>query len=240
MTVPPASKDAFKGYRSPTLDLLQRENAPVWSQVTLQTSRGEFSGLILPRSETFDDRHVVIKMPNGYNVGIHIDRVVSVEEVGYKPAVYKIPEKAFPVSPDLPNVTLLGTGGTIASRLDYRTGAVIPAFTPGELYGSVPELADICNMETEKLYGVFSENMGPEQWMGTARAIAAEIEQPTNMDQVNGLHRPVEKGRLLCLAGRRRQAVAETELRRRPSPFTIGVALKPSSTLGSIRRSRRT
>ncbi len=40
-------------------------------------------------------------------------------------------------------MTLLGTGGTIASRLDYRTGAVIPAFTPGELYGAVPELADI-------------------------------------------------------------------------------------------------
>jgi glutamyl-tRNA(Gln) amidotransferase subunit D len=54
---------------------------------------------------------------------------------------------------------------------------VIPAFSPGELYGSVPELADICNLETEKLYGVFSENMGPEQWLGTARAIAAEIEK---------------------------------------------------------------
>jgi glutamyl-tRNA(Gln) amidotransferase subunit D len=44
------------------------------------------------------------------------------------------------------------------------TGAVIPAFTPGELYGSVPELADICNLETEKLFGVFSENMGPEEY----------------------------------------------------------------------------
>ena len=66
-------------------------------------------------------------------------------------------------------------GGTIASRLDYRTGAVIPAFSPGELYGSVPELADICNLETEKLYGVFSENMGPEQWIGLAEAIGAEI-----------------------------------------------------------------
>ncbi len=72
---------------------------------------------------------------------------------------------------------LLGTGGTIASRLDYRTGAVIPAFSPGELYGSVPELADVCNLETEKLYGVFSENMGPDQWIGTAEAIAREIEK---------------------------------------------------------------
>nr|MBC8204058.1 Glu-tRNA(Gln) amidotransferase subunit GatD [FCB group bacterium] len=74
------------------------------------------------------------------------------------------------------NVTLLGTGGTIASRLDYRTGAVIPAFSPGELYGAVPELAGICNLKTKKLYGVFSENIGPQHWVGTAEAIKKEIE----------------------------------------------------------------
>ncbi len=99
------------------------------------------------------------------------------EILGKKEAHYKIPEKEFPTDPSKPNVKLLGTGGTIASRLDYRTGAVIPAFSPGELYGSVPELADICNLETEKLYGVFSENMGPEQWIGTAEKIGEEIEK---------------------------------------------------------------
>jgi len=60
--------------------------------------------------------------------------------------------------PKKPRVKLFGTGGTIASRLDYRTGAVIPAFTPGELYGAVPELADLCNLTTRKIFGVFSEN----------------------------------------------------------------------------------
>jgi len=101
----------------------------------------------------------------------------DVAEWGRKQAHYKIPEKEFPYDARKPKVKLLGTGGTIASRLDYRTGAVIPAFSPGELYGSVPELADICNLETEKLYGVFSENMGPEQWIGTAEAIGREIER---------------------------------------------------------------
>jgi glutamyl-tRNA(Gln) amidotransferase subunit D len=89
--------------------------------------------------------------------------------------VYKIPEKEFPRSPALPNVTLLGTGGTIASRLDYRTGAVIPAFTPGELYGAVPELADLCNLTTKKLFGVFSENMGPEQYLVLAERVGGAI-----------------------------------------------------------------
>jgi glutamyl-tRNA(Gln) amidotransferase subunit D len=97
------------------------------------------------------------------------------KEYNYKEIHYKIPEKEFPVSKGKKNVKLLGTGGTIASRLDYRTGAVIPAFSPGELYGAVPELADICNLSTEKLFAVFSENMGPEQYKILAKTIGEEI-----------------------------------------------------------------
>ena len=169
------SAEDFKGYRTPTLELLQKQEAPVWSQVTLHTDRGDFSGLILPRSETADELHIVLKLITGYNIGVRHDTVRKISVHGRKEAHYQIPEKEFPYDPVKPRVKLFGTGGTIASRLDYRTGAVIPAFSPGELYGSVPELADICNMETEKLYGVFSENMGPEQWIGTAEAVAAEI-----------------------------------------------------------------
>jgi glutamyl-tRNA(Gln) amidotransferase subunit D len=172
-----STNEDFRGYRSPTLDVLQANQAPVWSQVTLHTTGGDFSGLILPRSETADADHVVLKLETGYNIGVRHDTIEKIDVTGRKVANYQIPEKEFPFDPVKPRVKLFGTGGTIASRLDYRTGAVIPAFSPGELYGSVPELADICNMETEKLYGVFSENMGPNEWMGTAEAIAAEIEK---------------------------------------------------------------
>jgi len=169
--------DIFKGYRGDALALLKAHGVRVWSDAEVTTTRGAFAGIILPRSETADDKHIVLKLRNGYNVGLATGTVLGIKEIGYKEAHYKIPEKAFPHDPAKPRVKLLGTGGTIASRLDYRTGAVIPAFTPGELYGSVPELAEICNLETEKLYGVFSENMGPEQWVGTARAIGREIEK---------------------------------------------------------------
>ncbi len=167
----------YKGYRDPARSVLKENQVRVWSSVEMQTTRGLFKGLILPRSETADNRHIVLKLHNGYNIGIAVNTIESIHELGHKEAHYKIPEKEFPVDAGKPNVKLLGTGGTIASRLDYRTGAVIPAFTPGELYGSVPELADLCNLDTEKLYGVFSENMGPEQWIGTAEAIGREIEK---------------------------------------------------------------
>lgn len=171
------NEDFFQGYKGHALELLKQYNVRVWGQAEVETTRGNFSGTVLPRSENDDDRHIVMKIVTGYNIGIDTDTVTSMKEVGYKKANYKIPEKQFPVTPGLPRVKLLGTGGTIASRLDYRTGAVIPAFTPGELYGAVPELADICNLETEKLFAVFSENMGPKQYIALAQAIGKEIEK---------------------------------------------------------------
>jgi glutamyl-tRNA(Gln) amidotransferase subunit D len=172
-----AENDPYKGYRGEALATLKNFGAQIWSDVEIRTAQGSYSGIILPRSETEDPLHIVLKLRSGYNIGIRASSVEAVRITGRREAHYKIPEKEFPVDPGKPRVKLLGTGGTIASRLDYRTGAVIPAFTPGELYGSVPELADICNLETEKLFGVFSENMGPEQYIATAKAIGREIEK---------------------------------------------------------------
>jgi len=169
--------DEHKGYKAEALATLRKFDASVWSDVQVQTSRGTFRGIILPRSEFDDSLHIVLKLDTGYNVGIDIRTIESMTCFGSKEAHYKIPEKEFPTSPDKPSVKLLGTGGTIASRLDYRTGAVIPAFSPGELYGAVPELADICNLSTDKLFAVFSENMGPKQYIGLAQAIGREVER---------------------------------------------------------------
>ncbi|MCP4218729.1 MAG: Glu-tRNA(Gln) amidotransferase subunit GatD [bacterium] len=167
--------DVFKGYKGNALEALKKFKVRVWSEAAVDTTRGEFKGIILPRSEHDDNEHVVLKLSTGYNIGVAVKTIKDMKEYGYKEAHYKIPEKEFPTSPDKPYVKLLGTGGTIASRLDYRTGAVIPAFSPGELYGAVPELADVCNLSTEKLFGVFSENMGPEQYKALAIAIEREI-----------------------------------------------------------------
>lgn len=171
------SEDIFQGYKGEALEILKKYNVRVWSSADVDTTRGKFQGTILPRSENDDDKHIVMKIITGYNVGVDTRTITAMKETGYKKANYKIPEKEFPITPGLPQVKLFGTGGTIASRLDYRTGAVIPAFSPGELYGAVPELADICNLETEKVFAVFSENMGPKQYVSLAKAIGKEIEK---------------------------------------------------------------
>ena len=170
------TEDFFQGYKGEALKTLKKYNVRVWGQTEIDTTRGIFTGTVLPRSENDDDLHIVLKIETGYNIGIDVGTIIGMKETGYQKANYKIPEKEFPYSDNKPSIKLFGTGGTIASRLDYRTGAVIPAFSPGELYGAVPELADICNIDTEKLFAVFSENMGPEQYITLAKAIGKEIE----------------------------------------------------------------
>lgn len=169
------SDDGLQGYRGAAKAVLEKNGVRVWSDVEVESKDGRLSGLILPRSETADDKHIVLKLATGYNIGVAAETVVKITESGRREAHYKIPEKSFPHDPGKPNVILLGTGGTIASRLDYRTGAVIPAFSPGELYGSVPELADVCNLRTQELFSVFSENMGPEQYVRLAERVGEEI-----------------------------------------------------------------
>ncbi|WP_461640972.1 Glu-tRNA(Gln) amidotransferase subunit GatD [Labilibaculum euxinus] len=169
-------EDIFQGYKGMALETLKKYSVRVWGKTHIVTTRGEFDGTILPRAENDDDQHIVLKIITGYNIGINVTTIKEMKETGYKKANYKVPEKEFPYTNGQPAVKLFGTGGTIASRLDYRTGAVIPAFSPGELYGSVPELADICNLSTEKVFAVFSENMGPKQYISLAIAIGKEIE----------------------------------------------------------------
>lgn len=171
------NNDKYKGYRDPSLAALMKYGVMVWDRVKITTPKGIFEGLILPRSSTEDADHIVIKMESGYNTGVHAESVTKIEKTGRREGHYAIPEKDFPYDKRKKNVTLLGTGGTIASRLDYTTGAVVPAFSPGELYGAVPELADVCNLTTKKLFGVFSENMGPEQYRVLAQEIGRLIEE---------------------------------------------------------------
>ncbi len=168
--------DEHKGYKGDALAVLTRFGIAVWDDIEIESTRGRFRGIVLPRSEFDDSFHLVLKLETGYNVGIDVRTIEGMTVLGSKEAHYRIPEKAFPVSPEKPNLKLFGTGGTIASRLDYRTGAVIPAFSPGELYGAVPELADICNLSTEQVCAVFSENMGPRQYVALAEGIRREIE----------------------------------------------------------------
>lgn len=67
-------------------------------------------------------------------------------------------------------VLLIATGGTIASR-PTESGGLAPAITPEELLDFVPELDEICHIETLQLYNLDSTNIAPAQWSGMTEAL---------------------------------------------------------------------
>lgn len=166
-----------EGYKGKLLKRLLQEGVGVWSEVRVEKSNAVYEGVILPRSEHTSEGYLVIKVDTGYNIGVHITDDCIITEIGYKKGEYQLPEINVEQQQHLPKVTLLGTGGTVASRLDYRTGAVLPAFTPQELFSAVPELVHICNLTPKKIYGILSENFKPEYWLKTAREVMKEFEK---------------------------------------------------------------
>jgi glutamyl-tRNA(Gln) amidotransferase subunit D len=162
-----------KLYRGKAAGLLK--GIEVGDRVTVQKEGREFTGVLMPRNELADDEHIVLKLENGYNIGFRIDKTTKVVfEKRLKPPLTK-KEKLIKKNPSLPSVTILGTGGTIASKIDYKTGAVAPAFSAQELHNAIPELSKIANIKTKMLFNILSENMTPDHWKTIARETAIEL-----------------------------------------------------------------
>ncbi len=158
------------GYRGASLKALSQHDVSVGDVILVKAKGGEFKGSLLPRYEYADDKHIVLKLDNGYNVGIQVSNIQSISKIseGKKPTFTPPPLPKIDTS--LPKVSILGTGGTIASRIDYRTGAVHPAFSAEELYSVIPELAKCAQIETEAVFNIYSENMTPSNWTKLAEA----------------------------------------------------------------------
>ncbi|MBW2981051.1 Glu-tRNA(Gln) amidotransferase subunit GatD [Candidatus Woesearchaeota archaeon] len=133
----------------------------------------EYEGVLMPNEETDS---VVVKLDNGYNVGIEKGKVKEIKLV--KKHEEKASKKAKHVhKKGLKTVSILHTGGTIASKVDYETGGVISKFEPEELIDMFPELDKIVNIKSRLVAQMFSEDMMFEHYPTMAKAIAEEIKK---------------------------------------------------------------
>ena len=155
--------------------LLESIGAGEGSRLSVESRGKTYTGTLMPHHEFSGDDILVIKLGSGYNVGIkvHPDSVVKVLE---QPAPRRpAKEAAVEKKGGLKNIVLIGTGGTIASYVDYRTGAVHPALSASELVNAVPELRENANITAKVLFSIFSENMSVEHWQKLAGSVAEEI-----------------------------------------------------------------
>ncbi|HWP78635.1 MAG TPA: Glu-tRNA(Gln) amidotransferase subunit GatD [Candidatus Nitrosotenuis sp.] len=158
----------YRGYTGKALEFLKQHKIKVGDTVLI-TMDSDQTGTIMPRYEHSDDKHIAIKLKNGYNVGLEIDKIKKVQYVSSAESTQQ--DLSIPINPDLPKILLLSTGGTIASRVDYRTGSVTPALSAQELNASVPELAQIANIDAEVLFSEYSENLTPDHWLKIAQKL---------------------------------------------------------------------
>lgn len=153
-------------------DLLKNKDISSGDKVKIEKNGTEYVGVIMPSSS---ENKISLKLENGYNIGIALENIKiekikegekKEEETEYKPQKHK----------DKPTLSILTTGGTIASSVDYRTGAVTSQFDAKEILENIPELEKIANYKSNVVFNILSENMKPEYWVKLAKAIEKEIE----------------------------------------------------------------
>jgi glutamyl-tRNA(Gln) amidotransferase subunit D len=162
---------------------ISNNGAEVHDRVKVVSNSITYEGILLPKHNFSGDEIIVLKLDNGYNIGISVENAeLSILSKSKKEKVKTSKKKA---KNDLPNISILGTGGTIASFVDYKTGAVSPAITAEQLVNSVSALDEIANVEAEPLFSLASEDMEPKHWEEMAKK-SKEIHDKKNHGIVVG------------------------------------------------------
>jgi glutamyl-tRNA(Gln) amidotransferase subunit D len=162
-------------YKGSSRKFLDSSGISIGDVIKITKNEISFKGILLDRAEDPDDKHIVIKLDSGYNIGVDVsDTVAELVKKGDKPRLEMQPIDMVK-DVEKPDISIISTGGTVASVIDYKTGAVHPAFTADDLIRANPELLVHANINGEAILNILSENMKPEYWKKTARSIADEI-----------------------------------------------------------------
>jgi len=166
--------------------LLKSKGIDIGERVVVEKDGKKYAGLLMPKPAFGDEKTVLIKLDNGYNVGFEISGLKIAKAHSKEPEDVKEEAKyefgrtrrsLLEVSFDhsKPKVTLISTGGTIMSRVDYRTGGVYAVENPKELLHNIPELSHIVNLEMSSPMRIMSEDMDPSHWQSLAKEAAKEL-----------------------------------------------------------------
>ncbi|MBI5884839.1 asparaginase [archaeon] len=134
----------------------------------------EFEGKLLPSSQ-LEKGLLVLKLKSGYNVGLKLEGIQEIEKLPEEKKAFEAKKIEAKQKEGLPSIAVLHTGGTIASRIDYSTGAVFASFTPEDLLALVPELNGIANIRTRKVMNIMSEDLRFHHYKEIAQAVQEEI-----------------------------------------------------------------
>jgi len=123
-----------------------------------------------------DTSSVVLKLDNGYNIGIHFEKGMQLKRLEGGAKLGVIPAVPVRTKAGLPDVSFIATGGTIGTHVDYRTGGVYMIRKPEEIIATTPELENIVNIKVvHSPFTLASEDMNHTHWAQLAEIIAKEL-----------------------------------------------------------------
>ncbi len=142
--------------------------------ISVSVQGKEFEGVLMPNTEANADDAIIIKMGNGYNIAFKFSEV-KISKKGTKNRKPEFPQVKIESRTELPNISLLYTGGTIGSKIDYTTGGVYMLTKPEELLYEVPEISEITNIKVRNLFSIPSEDMSSSEWSEMAKRVSDEL-----------------------------------------------------------------
>ncbi|MDD5053763.1 MAG: Glu-tRNA(Gln) amidotransferase subunit GatD [Candidatus Nanoarchaeia archaeon] len=160
-------------YSKKIIAFLKKNNASVNDFVRIKKGGQIFNGTLLNRPDYLKQETLILKLESGYNIGVNlrnVDEIIVVKKAGKikeKPAKKLKLKKGF--------ISVLHTGGTIASKVDYRTGGVVSRFSPEELIGMFPKLQKYGPINSVFMGNMFSDDMRFEHYRKMAEFIKKEI-----------------------------------------------------------------
>ncbi|QGA80227.1 Glu-tRNA(Gln) amidotransferase subunit GatD [Candidatus Nanohalobium constans] len=143
--------------------LLENKNIETGDRIQVNGRKGR----LMPKPGTGDPEILNLKLDSGYNIGLEPEEIELIEK-NEDSGELDIDLKH---SENKPNILVLHTGGTIASRVSYEEGGVKPAFDPEDLVQMYPELAEEVNLHSEVVAQMLSEDMEPGHWQDIAETI---------------------------------------------------------------------
>ncbi len=158
-------------------EALTAKHVSVGDKIRLTTETEPLEGILMPRPEAGSNEIIIIKLDNGYNIGIKFTDDAKISKLDSHKERFVFPESKFGLDQSLPKISLIYTGGTIGSKLDYTTGGMGAGMltNPKELLYEVPELARIANLDVDHLMSVASEDMSHVEWGKMAEATASAL-----------------------------------------------------------------
>jgi glutamyl-tRNA(Gln) amidotransferase subunit D len=155
--------------------LLRRKGIAPGDMISVVSNRKTFEGILLPRPEFGDNEALVLKLRNGYNIGIRLGVGSKVEKLKHAKESFAFPRVRLEKREGLPNVTIVSTGGTIESKVDYITGGVHMLVEPEEMLAQIPEILDVANFKVVSPMRIASEDMLYKNWQEIARETAKAL-----------------------------------------------------------------